>query len=120
MPLPATLEPLRRRTFPREQAAGSLIGVCEGLCRFADMSGKWRPARNSEAQHSPHEETAKHLDLPNLLRHELQAHFKPLQDLPQRMFTLLMQLKNIRIPRGERGALPCSGKKAAPTRKGRS
>jgi hypothetical protein len=84
------------------------------------MSGKWRPARNSEAQHSPHEETAKHLDLPNLLRHELQAHFKPLQDLPQRMFTLLMQLKNIRIPRGERGALPCSGKKAAPTRKGRS
>jgi hypothetical protein len=83
------------------------------------MSGKWRAARNLEAQHSPHEETAEHLDLPKLLGHELQAHFKPLQDLPQRMFTLLMQLKNIRTPRGERSALPCSSKKAPPTRKGR-
>ena len=83
------------------------------------MSGKRRPARNSEAQYSPHEETAKHLDLPKLLGHELQAHFKPLQYLPQRMFTLLMQLKNIRTPRGERSALPSSSKKAPPTRKGR-
>ena len=81
------------------------------------MSGKC-PARNSEAQHSPHEETAKHLDLPKLLGHELQAHFKPLQDLPQRMFTLLMQLKNIRTPRGERSALPCSSKKASANAEG--
>ena len=66
---------------------------------MADMSGKRRPARKSEAQYSPHEETAKHRDLPKLLGQELQAHFKPLQDLPHRMFTLLMQLKNIRAPR---------------------
>jgi hypothetical protein len=77
------------------------------------MSGKRRPARKSEAQCSPHEETAKHRDLPKLLGQELQAHFKPLQDLPHRMFTLLMQLKNIRARRGERSA-----KKAPPTRKG--
>ena len=60
------------------------------------MSGKRRPARKSEAQYSPHEETAKPRDLPKLLGQELQAHFKPLQDLPHRMFTLLMQLKNER------------------------
>ena len=73
--------------------------VCEELSRFADMSGKRRPARKSEAQHSPHEEPAKHRDLPKLFGQELQAHFKPLQDLPHRMFTLLKQLKNIRAPR---------------------
>jgi hypothetical protein len=67
---------------------------------------------------APHEETAKHRDLPKLLGQELQAHFKPLQDVPHRMFTLLMQLKNIRAPRGERSAPPCSSKKAPPTRKG--
>ena len=59
-----------------------------------------------------------HLDLPKLLGHELQAHFKPLQDLPQRMFTLLMQLKNIRTQRGERSALPCSSKKASANAEG--
>jgi hypothetical protein len=99
-PLPAALESSRRRTFlGREQAAGSLIVCLRGLCRFADMSGKRRPALKTEAQYSPHEETAKHRDLPKLFGQELQAHFKPLQDLPHRMFTLLMQLKNIRAPR---------------------
>jgi hypothetical protein len=82
------------------------------------MSGKRRPARNSEAQYSPHEETAKHLDLPKLLGHELQAHFKPLQYLPQRMFTLLLQLKNIRTPGSERGARFVPGRKPPLTRKG--
>jgi hypothetical protein len=52
------------------------------------MAGKRRPARKSEAQYSPHEETAKHRDLPKLLGQELRAHFKPLQDLPHRMFAL--------------------------------
>jgi hypothetical protein len=82
------------------------------------MSGKRRPAGKSEAQYSPHEETAKRRDLPKLLGQELQAHFKPLKNLPHRMFTLLMQLKNIKAPRGERSALSCSSKKAPPTRKG--
>jgi hypothetical protein len=82
------------------------------------MAGKRRPARKSEAQYSPHEETAKRRDLPKLLGQELQAHFKPLQDLPHRMFALLMQLKNIRAPRGERSALPPSSKKAPPTGNG--
>jgi hypothetical protein len=82
------------------------------------MAGKWRPARKSEAEYSPHEETAKHRDLHKLLGQELQAHFKPLQDLPHRMFALLMQLKNIRAPRGERSALPPSSKKTPPMGKG--
>jgi hypothetical protein len=82
------------------------------------MSGKRRPARKSEAEYSPHEETAKHRDLPKLFGQELQAHFKPLRDLPHRMFTLLMRLKNIRATRGERSALPYSSKKGPPTRKG--
>ena len=82
------------------------------------MSGKRRPARKSEAQYSPHEETGKHRDLPKLLGQELQAHFTLLQDLPHRMFTLLMQLKNIRAPRGERSTLPRSSKK--PRQRGRA
>jgi hypothetical protein len=83
--------------------------VCEELSRFADMSGKRRPARKSEAQYSPHEETAKHRDLPKLLGQELQVHFKPLRELPHRMFTLLLRLKNIRAPRGERRSTPPRG-----------
>ena len=83
--------------------------VCEELSRFADMSGKRRPARKSEAEYSPHEETAKHRDLPKLFGQELQAHFKPLRDLPHRMFTLLLRLKNIRAPRGERRSTPPGG-----------
>ena len=75
------------------------------------MPGKRRPARKSEAQCSPHEETGKHRDLPELFGRELQAHFTPLQDLPHRMFTLLLRLKNIRAPRGERSTLPRSSKK---------
>ena len=93
----------------KEQAAGSLIVCLRGLCRFADMTGKRRPARKSEAQYSPHEETAKHHDLPKLLAQELQAHFKPLRDLPHRMFTLLLRLRNIRAPRGERRSTPPGG-----------
>jgi hypothetical protein len=76
------------------------------MCRFADMSGQRSPAGKSEGQYSPHEETAKHHDLPKLLGQELQAHFKPLRDLPHRMFTLLLRLKNIRAPRGERRSTP--------------
>jgi hypothetical protein len=107
---PPPLEPTRRRTFlGREQVAGSLIVCWEGVCRFADMSSKRRPARKSEAQYSPHEETAKHRDLPKLLGQELQAHFKPLRELPHRMFTLLLRLKNIRAPRGERRSTPPGG-----------
>ena len=116
---PPPLEPRGVARFSAgNEAAGSLIVCLRGLCGFAAMSGKRRPARKSEAQYSPHEETAKHHDLPKLLGQELQAHFKPLGDLPHRMFTLLMQLKNIKAPRGERSALSCSSKKAPPTRKG--
>ena len=75
----------------------------------ADMSSKRRPARKSEAPYSPHEETAKHRDLPKLLGQELQAHFKPLRELPHRMFTLLLRLKNIGAPRGERRSTPPGG-----------
>ena len=73
------------------------------------MSNKRRPARKSEAQYSPHEETAKHNDLPKLLWQDLQTHFKPLRDLPHRMFTLLLRLKNIRAPRGGRRSTPPGG-----------
>jgi hypothetical protein len=85
------------------EAAGSMIVCLRGLCRFAAMSSdERRPARKSEAQYSPHEEEAKHRDLPKLLGQELQVHFKPLRELPHRMLTLLLRLKNIRARHGER------------------
>ena len=84
------------RRFPDYMFAGPVS--------VADMTGKRRPARKWEAQYSPHEETAKHHDLPKLFGQELQSHFKPLQDLPHRMFTLLTRLKNIRAPQKWRRA----------------
>jgi hypothetical protein len=69
------------------------------------MSGRRRPARKSKAQ-SPHQETAKHRDLPKKLGQELQAHFKPLRELPHRMLTLLLRLKKISAPHGERRSTP--------------
>ena len=106
---PPPLEPSRRRTFlRREQVAGSLIVCLRGAMSVADMSSRRRPAR-MEAQYSPHEETAKHRDLPKQLGQELQAHFKPLRELPHRMLTLLLRLKNIRAPHGERRSAPPAG-----------
>ena len=108
---PPPLEPARRRTFlGREKAAGSLIVCLRGVVSVADMSSKRRPARKSEAQYSLHEETAKHRDLPKLLGQELQAHFKPLRELPHRMFTLLLRLKNIR-GRVANGGAPRRGRR---------
>ena len=49
-------------------------------------------------------------DLPKLLGQELQAHFKPLRELPHRMFTLLLRLKNIR-GRAANGGAPRRGRR---------
>ena len=114
---PPPVEPALRRTFlGREKAACSLIVCLRGA---VSVSGKRRPARKSEA---PNIRLTKRQEstttCPKLLGQALQAHFNPLRDLPHRMFTLLMRLKNIRATRGERSALPYSSKKGPPTRKG--
>ena len=67
--------------------------VSDGFCRNSDMPGNQEGLEPPSARcYSAHQDAVKHCDLPKTLGQELREHYRPPQDLPHQMFTLLMRL----------------------------